>query len=97
HGDVAVGDHADKLVVLGDRQGADVHIEHDPGGILQRLIGRDRPDLAAHGFLDEHGWLRGLFERLSRNARRRADVAWTTMKWAVRPGPYADERNGKPP
>ena len=52
HGDIAVGDHADHLVVLAHRDRAGVRAEHEAGGFLRRLVGRDRLDSRGHHFTD---------------------------------------------
>src|SRR5215471_3436322 len=53
--DVAVGDHADQLVVLADRNGADVVVTHQFGDFGDRGIGTDPVDALVHYVFDFHG------------------------------------------
>src|SRR5262249_40903872 len=58
--DVAVGDHADQLVVLADRNGADVVVTHQFGDFGDRGVGTDPVDALVHHVFDFHGrppWL----------------------------------------
>src|SRR5262249_8530427 len=52
---VAVGHHADELVVLSDRNGANVMLTHELGDLHEWRLRTDPLDALVHHFLDFHG------------------------------------------
>ena len=53
--DIAVGDHADEVIVLSDRNCADVMLAHQSCELHDGRIGIDPIDSLVHRVLDFHG------------------------------------------
>jgi len=54
HGDVAVGDHADQLVALGDGDRSGIGAQHERRGFMRLLVRTDGLDVAGHHFMHLH-------------------------------------------
>jgi hypothetical protein len=53
--DVAVGKHADKMIVVADRQRADVQGLHSLGRLFERRLGSRAFSVSRHDVTDLHG------------------------------------------
>jgi len=53
-GYVAIGEHADDVVTVADRQWADLHLLHFEGSLLKRVVRSDALDVWCHDVFDFH-------------------------------------------